>query len=232
MNINLSPKTLPRNLGLLGMTLPFTLWIGSQNLAPSISHYYYTNLGIYFTGVLFAFGLFLYAYKGYDKDGEKMSDNWITNIAGIFAIITALIPTTHINGFNFIKFGGPNSHTNPVLGAIHLACAASFLFIMGYLALFRFTLSGKTKSIYYARRYWLYKICGTMVWLSIGFLAVEFALEIFFEIQPISKFSVFFAELIALVFFGAAWLVKSQIKSLKYFGIVSEEELDSAEQKK
>ena len=68
--------------------------------------------------------------------------------------------------------------------------------------------------------------------VSIGFLAAEFALEIFFEIPPISKYSVFFAEVVALVFFGTAWLVKSQIRSLKFFGIVSEEELAKGEQKK
>ena len=224
MNLSISPKALPRNLGILGVSLPFVLWLGDGHLAPSISHYYYTDFGIYFTGVLFAFGLFLYTYKGYEPENEKISDNWLTNIAGLFAIGTALVPTSFFPDDSQLTFGGPNAHTNSTLGLIHLLFAGAFLTIMGYMAYFKFTLSGKTKNKYYARRYYLYKISGVIVWLCIAFLAVEFTLEAWLNIEPLSAHDVFFAELVALVFFGTAWLIKSQVKPLKYVGLVEEEE--------
>jgi len=227
MDYIISPKRLPRNLGILGMTLPFILVIGDRHLAPSISHYYYTNLGIYFTSVLFAFGLFLFTYEGYKKKGEqKVTDNFITNIAGFFAICTAFIPTAFNELDLKLVFGGPNAHRSEIAGTIHLVCAGLFLIIMGYLSIFRFTLSGKTKSKFYARRYKLYKICGWMVWICIAFLGVEFVIH-----KSFTPYDVFFAELISLLFFGFAWLVKSQIKSLKYIGLVSEAELLAYEQR-
>ncbi|MBI3136662.1 MAG: hypothetical protein HYZ14_18455 [Bacteroidetes bacterium] len=229
MNLHLSPKALPRNLGILGITLPFILWIG-QGLAPSISHYYYSDLGIYFTGVLFAFGLFLYAYKGYKPTTEKISDNAICNAAGICAIATALIPTSfkteELVPYDFLTKGGPNAHNNDIAGIIHLSCAGLFLIIMGYLAFFRFTMSGKSKSAYYARRFYLYRICGVMVWISIALMAADFVYKHFNHQLFFSPYDVYFGELIALVFFGTAWLVKSQIKLLKYVGLVSDEELN------
>ena len=229
MDYIISPKRLPRNLGILGMSLPFILVIGDRHLAPSISHYYYTDMGVYFTSVLFAFGLFLFTYEGYKKKKEhkyKGTDNLVTNIAGFFAICTALIPTGFNDADLQLVFGGPNAHRSEIAGTIHLACAGSFLIIMGYLSIFRFTLSGKTKSIYYARRYKLYQICGWMVWVCIAFLGVEFLLH-----KSFTPYDVFFGELISLIFFGFAWLVKSQIKQLKYIGLVSEEEIIAYEKK-
>jgi hypothetical protein len=41
-----------------------------------------------FVGILWAVGLFLISYKGYDS-----TDNWVTNLSGIFAIGVALFPT-------------------------------------------------------------------------------------------------------------------------------------------
>ena len=56
---------LRRSIGVLGIALPMVLLIGFSIahpdciLPPSISHYYYTMMGTYFTGTLCAVGLFL-----------------------------------------------------------------------------------------------------------------------------------------------------------------------------
>ena len=219
MDLNITANSLARNLGILGITLPFVLWIGDCHLAPSISHYYYTDMGIYFTGVLFAFGLFLFGYKGYKSEGEPVTDNIVTNVGGFLAIVVALIPTSFNSADPGLTFGGPNAHTDALCNTVHLVCAATFFIIMGWMALFRFTKSGKEDK-WHARRYWIYFASGVVVWLCIAFLGIEMLLD-----EPVSPYSVFIAELIALVAFGIAWLTKSQVSSLTHVGLVSEQEV-------
>ena len=134
--INVSHLELRRNLGILGISLPFILVIGNGlKIESSLSAYYYTNMSVYFTGVLFAFGMFLYSYKGYEKKDEKISDNFITNVAGVLAITTALVPGT----CNFIECCFANWHKSGLWGGIHFGSAAIFLVITSWMSFFRFT---------------------------------------------------------------------------------------------
>src|ERR1700743_3425865 len=66
----ISYMTLRRGGGGLGIALPIVL-IGLKTIfypacptPPSISHYYYTQFGSFFTGTLCAVALFLFAYNG------------------------------------------------------------------------------------------------------------------------------------------------------------------------
>src|SRR5487761_2372037 len=61
----ISYLTLRRSVGILGIASPVILFFGFLILdpqcefPPSISHFYFTNLGTYFTGTLCAVSLFL-----------------------------------------------------------------------------------------------------------------------------------------------------------------------------
>ena len=83
-------------IGILGLALPILLPISEGILLSSMSHYYYQPLSsLLFIIVLSSFGLFLISYKGYkiDSTTEKISDDLLTNIGGISALIVVFIPT-------------------------------------------------------------------------------------------------------------------------------------------
>lgn len=209
LKINTTPLMLRKNLGVLGISLPFILWFGNKfELQPSISHFYYTGMSVIFTGILFAFGLYLFSYRGYDKEeGEVISDNWATNLAGVLAILTALIPTTCVRQ----GCTAPNGHNNEILGMIHAIFAGGFFIIMGWMSLYKFT-KGDASDPIKKKRNRLYRICGTIVWSIIAVLAIGMLLQL-----ELTGFDVFIGETIVLVSFGIAWLVKS--KALEKIGI-------------
>ncbi len=210
LKINTTPLRLRKHLGVLGISLPFILWVFNRfQIESSISHYYYTSASVIFTGILFAFGLFLFSYRGYDKEkGEIVTDNLATNIAGVLALITAVIPTTC--GLEQ-SCEAPNGHNDQILGAIHLISAAGFFIIMGWMAFYKFT-KGQISGTQKRKKNLLFRICGIGVWASLIFISID-------KWGPLSltEYGTFIGETIALVFFGTAWLVKGG--SLKKFGL-------------
>ena len=212
-SFQVSHYTLRKWLGILGVTLPFVLWFGSRmlgqpTLAPSISHYYYSKMTVYFTGVLCAFGLYLFAYRGYKKkNDEYVSDNLVTNIAGFLAILTALIPTECCNiiycGFHCTAANAPVNGSSQAI--IHLMCAGAFLIIMGGLSIFKFTRINTDKR-YKRQKRLAFIWCGGIVWAAIVFLVID----MFLLSEPLGYHDVFWAETIALIAFGASWLIKSK----------------------
>ena len=91
--MNLSYQLLRRAVGILGIALPILLIIGHGKIERAISFYYYTNMSTVLTGILITFGLVLFTYRGGKVPGEKISENQLTNVAGFFALIVALVPT-------------------------------------------------------------------------------------------------------------------------------------------
>jgi len=200
-------------IGLLGIFLPILIFAFHGELLSSISHYYYSKSAVFLIAILFAFGLFLISYKGYeiDKDTEILSDNFITNIGGIAVLLVVLLPTTCIGSNsteitnmcllqNYPLFG----HDNSIIKIIHLISAGVFLFTMGYMSIFRFT-KGKLTDEKKIKNY-IYRICGITVWVSIGILGVE---NIFQNIH-FTGYDVFIFETVSVVAFGIAWLVKGE----------------------
>jgi hypothetical protein len=208
--INTTHLTLRRNLGLLGLFLPLILFVGHGFKAEfSISHFYYTNMSVFFTGILGAFGLFLFSYRGHDLDAkkkEKVSDNALTNLAGLLAIITAVVPTA----CGYLDCTFANGHNNQIIRAIHLVSASGFFGIMGWMAIYKFTLGDDSDPLK-KKRNKLYRFCGWGVWITLILLAIDMGFGI-----KLTKYDVFIGETIALIFFGIAWLVKGE--ALKNIG--------------
>jgi hypothetical protein len=133
-------------VGWIGTLLPIVLIVGNtiSSTTPrpdSMSGYYYTDMRNIFVGTLCALGVFLVAYDGYDD-----VDRWITNIAGLGAILVALFPTkpavctagacpassvTHL------------STSQQAVGDLHLVFAAVTFVALGFMAL-RFAKGGQT----------------------------------------------------------------------------------------
>lgn len=205
---------LRKSIGFLGLLLPTILMIIHLKILNSISHYYYTSSGIFFIGILFAFGLILISYKGYDlEEDERVSDDFMTSIAGIFALLTVIIPTscydsgdTTINCDTKYLFG----HTSVIFNTVHLICAGIFLFILGWMCIYKFT-RGKTEEG--KKHHKLYKTCGFIVWACIGLILLIMVLNCMklLEVKKYIPNYVFILESIALYAFAVAWLIKGNI---------------------
>ncbi len=205
---------LRRCVGVLGLLLP-TLMLGlHQKLLASMSHYYYTSSSIFFTGILFAFGLVLMAYRGYEKDSdERFSDDQLTSFAGLFALITVIIPTSCYDSGDpaiICKDGYLLGHCSMGLNTLHLIAAGLFIIILGWMCIYKFTRSTKEVSM---KKHRLYKICGFTIWAAVGSIGILIAIEKIFKIKVDDYLFgyVFILEAVALYAFAIAWLVKGKI---------------------
>ena len=209
-------------IGILGILLPLLVYLFHGDFLSSVSHYYYTKSSLFFTSILSSFGLFLISYKGYERDIETefLSDNQITHIGGIAALLVVLIPTS-ASGSNspvinnmclsgrYPLFG----HNNSFLNFIHLMSAGIFLFTMGWMSFFRFTKGELTPEK--RRRNMIYKISGYIIWSSIFILMTEFITG-----YNITQYDVIIFEIISVYSFGISWIVKGKafedLLDLKY----------------
>lgn len=82
-------------VGIIGGALPLVLWLGGwigdgEPLRGSMSAYYYSPaMRDVFVGALITVGVILYLYRGFST-----VEDWALNLAGIFAVGVALVPTT------------------------------------------------------------------------------------------------------------------------------------------
>ncbi len=199
-------------IGILGLCLPLLLPIAGSELLSSMSHYYYKALpALIFIIILSSFGLFLISYKGYqfDPKTEKISDDVITNIGGVAALIVVFVPTYCLESGSDFILNLCNANTYPLLGhsdtflnAIHLVAAGVFIFTMGWMSKYKFTRSINHKNNK------LYQICGNIVWLAIALLIALFIADLIKDGFQITPYDVFILETVAVIPFAISWLVK------------------------
>lgn len=191
-----------RVIGLLGLTLPIVLILNSklycqQELERSISHYYYSNLGSVFVGVLTALAMFFFSYKGYEKE----KDNLLTNIAGFGALGVAFFPT---DGFSSLCLHCGNSISDKIPHTLHFISAIVFFISLAILLFFYFTKSHPDRMTREKKiRNAIYRICGVIMLVCLGVIA--------YLVIYGTKASIFWPESIALFVFGFAWIVKGEL---------------------
>jgi hypothetical protein len=191
IKLSLSYLSLRKTVGWIGISLPFVLILGKIILFPgngiptSISHYYYTGMRDVMVGALCAVALFLFFYEGYDE-----WDEWMGNLAAIFALGAALFPTT--------EYGKTD-----IVGIIHNLSAALFFLCLALFSLFLFTRKNGEPTHNKHIRNRIYITCGVVMVLSLSTIIV---VRIWFDIGR--THIDFWAECIALVAFGVSWLTK------------------------
>jgi hypothetical protein len=185
-------------IGVLAISMPIVLvlnsWYCGTAIKPSISHYYYTNMGDVFVGLLFGMAMFLFTYKGYEK-----KDDFITNAASIAAICIAIFPTSYHVGqpcaecfeLSFLR----NYH-----GMIHNISAAVFFSLLAIYTFWFFPKSEKVGPRQKSRNM-LYKVCGA------GMIA---SLLIVVWMTRLDR-SIFWPESSCMILFGIAWIVKGNM---------------------
>ncbi len=187
-------------VGIIAILLPvvtvFLVWmIDGGEVRGSISAYYYTRMGAYFVGSMCALGVIFASYRHHPRP-EYVLDNRLSNIAGVLAVIVALVPTS--------------SERNPtgwssVARTIHLTSAAVLLFILAFLAYYRFTLpkdSDHTTPTKH-RQNQLYRWSGRIIVIGVAAMALA-------SWRHAGPWVPLTSESIAVIAFGVAWLVKSE----------------------
>jgi hypothetical protein len=165
-------------------------YLGGLPLQPSISDYYFAGGGLmrdWFVGTLTAVGVFLYLYKGFSN-----KENIALNLAGIFAVLTAMVPCV---------CGDPTRKAS-----IHGASAVSFFLAMAFVCLFCASETlGLSHDAAFTRRFSrYYKIIG-------GLLIASPAAAFVLSLQPgLMDNLKFFIEASAILVFASYWAVKSR----------------------
>jgi hypothetical protein len=218
--------TLRRAIGVLGMALPFIVSVGAyllqrKGIQSSVSSYYYTAARNAFVGVLWAIGVFLAFYRGYE-----CADSVASNLGGIFAIGISLFPTAP---------SGAATVDEQWIGRIHFAFAALFFITLAYMSLFLFTKTHPDKpKITFAdyrslvqgakrpldpergltrrklQRNLVYIACGGAMLFCLAFIAVFAAFLNQAGTLLYGSNLVFWLEAIAIIAFGVSWLIKGE----------------------
>lgn len=195
-------------IGYLGLSLPLGVYVlagfvptdGLTSWRPlmSVSEYYYTGAGDFFVGVLFAMALFLFTYPGYQG---VLKDRLLALVAGVAALGVAVFPTNAPGG------AVPASWWRPALGTIHLACAAVLFSSFALFALWLFRLSEvprwRDRDPEKKLRDVFFLACGCVILACMGWVAIA--------AQRGS--SILLPEMIAIMAFALAWLVKGEAQT-------------------
>jgi hypothetical protein len=188
--------TLRLGIVLLSAALPVVLyaggrWAGVEGLPGSMSAYYGEHGGAmrdWFVGILWAVGAFLYLYKGFST-----LENVLLNVAGLAAILVAMIPCHCWRG------AAADGHV------LHAIAAVTFFAAMSGVCLF---CANETTSLLptpeqrraFRRQY---RVIGVVLVLSpAAAIAASYALLV----GPSYRF---FIEAFAVWTFAAYWLTKS-----------------------
>ena len=204
----ISYKALRRAVGILGVSLPVLLIIGSvscggcMEVQSSISAYYHTNMRNIFVGILCAIALFLFSYKGYDK-----RDAIAGRLACLFALGVAFCPTSVSGPFSICI---PEPIDNGVISTIHFVSAALFFIVLSYFSICLFTIKKEQPTERKLLRNKFYRTFGYGMLLCLVLIALyAFCLKDkcpdLQECDPI-----FWLETLALWLFGISWLIKGE----------------------
>lgn len=204
---------LRRAIGWCGIALPIFLFLAFTfqyphcSLPPSISHFYYTGLGTYFTGTLFAVAIFLFHYQMPEK-----TDRLAAQIAAVAALVVACCPTNPYCN-SCITCIQIEWIPHPISTQLHYGAALVFFLVLAFfcICLFTKTHTNLPETPQKIIRNRLYTICGYTILICIALLALQ-EWQWLIQRVPLIKGSstTFVVESIALLAFGISWLVKGE----------------------
>lgn len=214
----ISYLTLRKAIGILGIALPIVLVAGSviiddcRGLLQSISDYYHTNLRNIFTGIMCSVAIFLFTYRGPDKQ-----DAIAGKLGCFFALGLAFFPTV-IDGATCRLCEDTTIKCQSItsqelwMSKVHMISALLFFLVLIYFSLFLFTKSGSGKPTpEKVIRNRLYRVCGYTMLVCI-ILLVVYVLLLSSKYPALEKYNIiFWLETIALTAFGVSWLVKGEL---------------------
>ena len=189
-----------RIIGVLGALLPFLcLLFGSfynehSDWHRTMSSTYYTSAQDFFVGVLFATGIFLMTYSGYD-----IRDRIINKISGLSALGVAIFPCSATS----LMYVGTFQLDVKTSFIFHCIFASIFFITLAINILWLFTKSNGEQTKNKKIRNKIYNFCG----YGIIFFLIMLGL---FMIYPFWEHLGFFSETMMLLLFATAWLIKGE----------------------
>lgn len=197
----ISYLVLRRAIGIIGIALPFVLYLGALiifriGLQSSISGYYHTDMRDVLVGSLFAVGVFLYSYKGYEAKDDRAG-----HAAGGSAIGAALFPIAPADAVTNLA---------RIIGYFHLFFTTAFFASLIYFSLFLFVKSDQEQPYPPKKRYRnaVYRLCGWI--MIICMVGIVVAILVPNAREWLGGNSIFYFETIAIWAFGIAWFTKGE----------------------
>lgn len=242
----LSYLKLRRMTGMLGFALPVMLLImavtPTVNFMPSISEFYYTPVRSLLVGVIGAIAIFLFCYKGYAAEPQRvaqrpiekfLTDRRVSMAAALGAVGVAIFPTSSEVAtmpvplmVQWLGSGGSS--------ILHAISALTFFLALAVMCLenFRRAPLDRTQSRSRAAERSIYAACGNVL---IGCTAILVLLFVIGAVgsEGIAHFTkgnhlIFWFETFGLFAFALAWLVKGEALTPVVNMVASAEEADRA----
>ena len=216
-------KTLQMLLGLFGFALPITLVFQGlrAGFQPTISEFYYTEMGDVFVGILWAIGTFLLCYNGYPREpGETLSDRMISIPAGLAAIGVACFPVDYALPIVCPPEGCLQTGLSGT-GMLHYLSAAIFFASLAVFCLFRFTKGdrGADNRILWTPRNRVYVTCGLLIVLGAALVLPYRFGGLGLQAAYVKYHIAFWAECLAVVAFSWSWLQKADAPARALSGL-------------
>lgn len=187
--IEVSYLNLRRAIGILGISLPIILltwgWLGQRVWLDTISAYYGLRARDALVGCLCTIGCFLFTYHGYDSH-----DDIAAHLAGLCAVLVALVPATH----------------SGVQHALHFVFATGLFVVLAYISYFRFTRLTETPTEAKLVRNRVYRRCAVAMLVCVGLIPLVDLTRVGTRLAAVRP--IFLLETLALWAFGLSWLVK------------------------
>ena len=162
----------------------------------SISATFFTNSNVILIGLLFATGIYFWAYAGYDK-----TDNIVTKLCAVFSFMTIIFPTKMYSCTDKFKLVGLFCLPNNISYVIH-SISALLLYGCFLIMLLRFRKSSGTMTDKKKIRNTLYLVFAIIMILCGVLILIK-------SIFKLPGYITIILETIAQLCFGISWLIKA-----------------------
>lgn len=199
----LSMKTLRLWVGVIAFLLPpLVVLVTGIPLFNAISSYYWSPGQDIFVSMLVVVGVFLFTYRGYGY-----IDAWLTTLAGLLAILIAILPNAgNAGAIDPELASGLTGLPNRITDTLHDISAGLFFTILAYISFFEFT-KGTSNTPEKRKRNTVYRVCGLTMFGTLVFMAIAAILD---PVLIVTTPLFFWTEVILLYAFGTSWLVKGE----------------------
>jgi hypothetical protein len=204
-------------IGVLGLMLVLVTWLGSALLPDgqwalqgSLSAYYYSGMREFFTCTLAATGVFLIAYKAF----ERSLENVFTLVAGLAIVLVSFFPTTRpletkaALGLTPLQSGLGET----MVGVIHGGSALVFILLLAVISYLFGRREGAravpAPGARFSPRFWkwLHWGCAGVIALACVFFLLHAAGVPFGSWTD--RHALWLTEVVALVAFATSWMCK------------------------